>query len=231
MGSETQAQVRALVAPLTGDGALLKNALADVKPSYLALAYPHGARELAEGASSAAVDFARSIGLNLDVELVEVPAIGFVDAVAAVRRGVVRVKAVAKGTLNVHIALFDNAPNWLNTVLLYASSVIDALVYEGIGLGGVGYYTLGVEEAEELPRLPKFTELNPTEYFVLRLIAEGRHTASEIHEAYTRQYSSISRQMVNAALARLRDRGLVEMTGGGSTFIYRLTDVGRILVG
>jgi len=220
-----------LVAPLAGDGALLKNALADVKPSYLVLAYPRGARALAEGAASAAMDFASSMAKNLGVELVEVPAIGFVDAVAAVRRGVVHVKAVAKGTLEVHIALFDNAPNWLNTVLLYSSSVIDALTWEGIGLGAVKYYSIGVEEAEELPRLPKYSELNPTEYFVLRLIAEGRHTAAEIHEALNRQYGSISRQMVNAALARLKAKGLVEMTGGGSTFIYRLTDVGRLIVG
>ena len=230
MGSETQAQVRVLVAPLAGDGALLKSALADVKPSYLALAYPHGARELAEGAASAAVDFAHSIGLSLGVELVEVPSVVLIDAVASVRRGVMHVKAVAKGTLDVHIALFDNAPNWLNTVLLYASSVVDALTWEGIGLGAVRYYSIGVE-AEELPRLPRFTELNPTEYFVLRLIAEGRHTAVEIHEAFNRQYGSISRQMINAALARLRDRGLVEMTGGGSTFIYRLTETGRLIVG
>jgi len=75
------------------------------------------------------------------------------------------------------------------------------------------------------------TELNPTEYFTLKLIAEGRHTAVEIHEAYTRQFGSISRQMINAALARLRDRGLVEVHGGGSTFIYRLTEVGRLIVG
>jgi len=88
------------------------------------------------------------------------------------------------------------------------------------------------EDAEELPRLPKFTELNPTEYFTLKLIAEGRHTAVEIHDAYTRQFGSISRQMINAALARLRAKGLVEVHGGGSTFIYRLTEVGRcILVG
>jgi len=119
MGSETQAQVQVLVAPLAGDGALLKNALADVKPSYLALAYPHGARELAKKAEEAAVDFARSMAKNLGVELVEVPSVGFVDAVAAVRRGVVHVKAVAKGILEVHVALFDNAPTWLNTVLLY----------------------------------------------------------------------------------------------------------------
>jgi len=231
MGSETQAQVQVLVAPLAGDGALLKNALADVKPSYLALAYPHGARELAEGAASAAREFAHSMAKNLDVELVEVPSVGFVDAVAAVRRGVMHVKAVAKGILEVHVALFDNAPTWLNTVLLYASSVVDALVYEGIGLGGVSYYSIGVEEAEELPRLPRIVELNPTEYFTLKLIAEGRHTAVEIHEAYTRQYGSISRQMINAALARLKAKGLVEVHGGGSTFIYRLTDMGRILVG
>jgi len=230
MGSETQAQVQVLVAPLAGDGALLKNALADVKPSYLALAYPHGARELAKKAEEAAVDFARSMAKNLGVELVEVPSVGFVDAVAAVRRGVVHVKAVAKGILEVHVALFDNAPTWLNTVLLYTASVVDALVYEGIGLGGVSYYSIGVE-AEELPRLPKFTELNPTEYFTLKLIAEGRHTAVEIHDAFNRQFGSISRQMINAALARLRDRRLVEMTGGGSTFIYRLTEVGRLIVG
>jgi DNA-binding transcriptional ArsR family regulator len=227
---EAKAQVQVLVAPLAGDGALLKNALADVKPSYLALAYPHGARELAEGAASAARDFAGSMAKNLGVEFVEVPSVGFVDAVAAVRRGVMRVKAVAKGILEVHIALFDNAPTWLNTVLLYASSVVDALVYEGIGLSGVSYYTLE-EGAEELPRLPRIVELNPTEYFTLKLIAEGRRTASEIHDSFNRQFGSVSRQMVNAALARLRDRGLVEMTGGGSTFIYRLTEMGRILVG
>jgi DNA-binding transcriptional ArsR family regulator len=231
MGSETQAQVQVLVAPLAGDGALLKSALADVKPSYLALAYPHGARALAEKAALAARDFASSMAKNLGVELVEVPSVGFVDAVAAVRRGVVHVKAVVKGILEVHVALFDNAPTWLNTVLLYASSVVDALVYEGIGLGGVSYYSIGVEEAEELPRLPKFTELNPTEYFVLRLIAEGRRTAVEIHDAFNRQFGSISRQMINAALARLRDRGLVEVHGGGSTFIYRLTEVGRLIAG
>ena len=226
-----EAKAQVLVAPLAGDGALLKNALADVKPSYLALVYPHGARELAEGAASAAMDFAGSMARDLGVELVEVPSVGFVDAVAAVRRGVMRVKAVAKGTLEVHVALFDNAPTWLNTVLLYASSVVDALVYEGIGLGGVSYYSIGVEEAEELPRLPKFTELNPTEYFTLKLIAEGRRTASEIHDSFNRQFGSVSRQMVNAALARLRDRGLVEMTGGGSTFIYRLTERARLIVG
>jgi len=163
MGSETQAQVQVLVAPLAGDGALLKNALADVKPSYLALAYPHGARELAKKAEEAAVDFARSMAKNLGVELVEVPSVGFVDAVAAVRRGVVHVKAVAKGILEVHVALFDNAPTWLNTVLLYASSVVDALVYEGIGLGGVSYYTaLGWEPRSCLGCLSSLNSTQPS---------------------------------------------------------------------
>jgi hypothetical protein len=230
METQTQAQVRALVAPLASDsGVLLKRAVADVKPGYLVLAYPHGVRALVDGAVSATMDFAGSIGLSLGVELAEVP-VRLVDAMVSVRRAIIRVRGVVKNVLDVHIALFDNAPNWLNTVLLYASSVVDALVYEGIGLGAVSYYSIGVE-AEELPKPPRFIELNPTEYFTLKLIAEGRRTASEIHEAFNRQFGSISRQMVNAALARLRDRGLVEMTGGGSTFIYRLTDVGRLIVG
>lgn len=226
MGSKSQT---VLVAPLASDsGVLLKRAVADVKPGYLVLAYPHGVRALVDGAVSATMDFADSIGLSLGVELAEVP-VRLVDAMASVRRAIIRVRGVVKNALDVHIALFDNAPNWLNTVLLYVSSVVEALTWEGVGLGGVRYYS--VEDTEELPRLPKFTELNPTEYFTLKLIAEGRRTASEIHDSFNRQYGSISRQMVNATLARLKAKGLVEVHGGGSTFIYRLTEVGRLIVG
>ena len=226
MGSKSQT---VLVAPLASDsGVLLKRAVADVKPGYLVLAYPHGVRALVDGAVSATMDFADSIGLSLGVELAEVP-VRLVDAMASVRRAIIRVRGVVKNALDVHIALFDNAPNWLNTVLLYVSSVVETLTWEGVGLSGVRYYS--VEDTEELFKLPKFVELNPTEYFVLRLIAEGRRTAVEIHDSFNRQFGSISRQMVNATLARLKAKGLVEVHGGGSTFIYRLTEMGRLIVG
>jgi len=226
MGSKSQT---VLVAPLASDsGVLLKRAVADVKPGYLVLAYPHGVRALVDGAVSATMDFADSIGLSLGVELAEVP-VRLVDAMASVRRAIIRVRGVVKNALDVHIALFDNAPNWLNTVLLYVSSVVETLTWEGVGLGGVRYYS--VEDTEELFKLPKFVELNPTEYFTLKLIAEGRRTASEIHDSFNRQYGSISRQMVNATLARLKAKGLVEVHGGGSTFIYRLTEMGRLIAG
>ena len=225
----------ALVAPLAGDsGVLIKRAIASVRPSYIFLAYPHGARELAKNAEEAAVDFAKSIGLSPSTHVVEVPN-KLIDAVASVRRSMISTVMALDGfhprvyLLRVYFALFDNAPNWLNTVLLYVASIVKSLTWEGIGLGGVVYYH--VDEAEGLPEPPQFVDLNPTEYLTLKLIAEGRHTAAEIHDAFNRQFGSISRQMINTALARLRDRGLVEMTGGGSTFIYRLTEVGRLIVG
>jgi hypothetical protein len=191
-----------LVAPLAGDGGvLLRRAIALARPSYIFLAVPQGVGEL--GDNAAVVEFARSIGLSPSIRVVEVPN-KLVDAVIAVRRSMISSVMVLDGfhprvyLLRVYFALFDNAPNWLNTVLLYTASVVRSLIWEGIGLGGVVYYH--VDEAE---------------YLILKIIAEGRTTAEEIHETYVKEVVPVSRQLIDATLARLNQYRLVNMIGSG----------------
>jgi len=206
-----------LVAPLAGDGGvLLRRAIALARPSYIFLAVPQGVGEL--GDNAAVVEFARSIGLSPSIRVVEVPN-KLVDAVIAVRRSMISSVMVLDGfhprvyLLRVYFALFDNAPNWLNTVLLYTASVVRSLIWEGIGLGGVVYYH--VDEAESLPEPPQFVDLNPTEYLILKIIAEGRTTAEEIHETYVKEVVPVSRQLIDATLARLNQYRLVNMISSG----------------
>lgn len=161
--------------------------------------------------------------------MVEVPG-KLVDAVIAVRRSMISSVTMLDGFHpRVYFALFDNAPNWLNTVLLYTASVVRSLTWEGIGLGGVVYYH--VDEAESLPEPPQFVDLNPTEYLILKIIAEGCTTAEEIHETYVREVVPVSRQLIDATLARLNQYRLVNMIGSGGNYHYQLTDLGRMIAG
>lgn len=224
-------RVYALVVPIEPGGAmgLLKRAVADLRPSFLVIARPQGVgASIADKVADAVVDFAKSIDLVLNAQVVEVPG-RLVDGVVAVRRAIMHAKVLANTTLYVHFAIFDGSPTWLNTVLLYTASVVRSLTWEFIGLGKVRYY--GVDGFEDLVKPARYVDLNPTEYLVLKIIARGHATAKEIHEVYVKEIEPVSRQLINATLARLNQRRLVNMVGSGKNYYYQLTNLGRMLVG
>ncbi|MFP3315939.1 MAG: hypothetical protein RXN91_06325 [Caldivirga sp.] len=224
-------RVYALVVPIEPGGAmgLLKRAVADLRPSFLVIARPQGVgASIADKVSDAVVDFAKSIDLVLNAQVVEVP-VKLVDGVVAVRRAIMHAKALANTTLYVHFAIFDGSPTWLNTVLLYTASVVRSLTWEFIGLGKVRYY--GVDGFEDLVKPARYVDLNPTDYLVLKIIARGHATAKEIHEVYVKEVEPVSRQLINATLARLNQRRLVNMVGSGKNYYYQLTNLGRMIVG
>jgi len=75
----------------------------------------------------------------------------------------------------------------------------------------VVYYR--VSDVEKLVKPPQYVDLNPTEYFILKIVASGRITARDIHETYKQSYGSISRQMVTQSWLGLVSVGSLKWRG------------------
>jgi DNA-binding transcriptional ArsR family regulator len=209
---------------------LIRRAVADFKPNYLFIAVPQDVSEdVVSGVSQDVDAFARSIGLNMGIDRVPIPgALG--DAVIAVRRAVVARKGFP---LTVNIALLDDAPNWLNVVLYSTAPIIKALVYEGISLGAIRYYTLNdARDVVEPLRIP-ITDLGGEAYTVLKLMAKvkGAVSADVINAMFNETGNKVSKRYILKLLDRLIEAGLVERIGSGNTYLYRLTPLGELLVG
>ena len=204
--------------------------MADFKPNYLFIAVPQDVSEdVVSGVSQDVDAFARSIGLNMGIDRVPIPgALG--DAVIAVRRAV----AARKGfPLTVNIALLDDAPNWLNVVLYSTAPIIKALVYEGISLGAIRYYTLNdARDVVEPLRIP-ITDLGGEAYTVLKLMSKvkGAVSADVINAMFNETGNKVSKRYILKLLDRLIEAELVERIGSGNTYLYRLTPLGELLVG
>ena len=213
-----------------GGSVLIRRAVADFKPNYLFIAVPQDVSEdVVSGVSQDVDAFARSIGLNMGIDRVPIPsALG--DAVIAVRRAVVARKGFP---LTVNIALLDDAPNWLNVVLYSTAPIIKALVYEGIGLGAIKYYTLNeTRDVVEPLRIP-ITDLGGEAYTVLKLMTKVKSAVSAdvINAMYNETGNKVSKRYILKLLDRLIEAGLVERIGSGNKFLYRLTPLGELLVG
>jgi hypothetical protein len=215
-----------------GGSVLIRNAIAEFKPNYLFIAVPQDVSEdVVSGVSQDADAFARSLGLNMGIDRVPIPsALG--DAVIAVRRAVVARKGFP---LMVNIALLDDAPNWLNVVLYSTAPIIKALVYEGISLGAIRYYTLNdARDVVEPLRIP-ITDLGGEAYTVLKLMAKvkgvGAVSADVINAMYNETGNKVSRGYILKLLNKLIEAKLVERIGSGNMYLYRLTQLGELLVG
>jgi hypothetical protein len=209
---------------------LIRRAVADFKPNYLFIAVSQDVSEdVVSGVSQDVDAFARSIGLNMGIDRVPIPgALG--DAVIAVRRAVVARKGFP---LTVNIALLDDAPNWLNVVLYSTAPIIKALVYEGISLGAIRYYTLNdARDVVEPLRIP-ITDLGGDAYTVLKLMAKvkGAVSADVINAMFNETGNKVSKRYILKLLDRLIEAELVERIGSGNTYLYRLTPLGELLVG
>jgi DNA-binding transcriptional ArsR family regulator len=224
-----QLEQSVLVVPV-GGSVLIRRAVADFKPNYLFIAVPQDVSEdVVSGVSQDVDAFARSIGLNMGIDRVPIPgALG--DAVIAVRRAVVARKGFP---LTVNIALLDDAPNWLNVVLYSTAPIIKALVYEGISLGAIRYYTLNeTRDVVEPLRIP-ITDLGGEAYTVLKLMAKvkGAVSADVINAMFNETGNKVSKRYILKLLDRLIEAELVERIGSGNMYLYRLTPLGELLVG
>ena len=218
-----------LVVPV-GGSVLIRRAVADFKPNYLYIAVPQDVSEdVVSGVSQDVDAFARSLGLNMGIDRVPIPgALG--DAVIAVRRAVVARKNYLP---SVNIALLDDAPNWLNVVLYSTAPIIKALVYEGIGLGAIKYYTLNETRDVVEPFCIPITDLGGEAYTVLKLMSKvkGAVSADVINAMYNETGNKVSKRYILKLLDRLIEAELVERIGSGNTYLYRLTQLGEMLVG
>jgi len=211
-----------LVVPV-GGSVLIRKAVDDFKPNYLFIAVP---QDVSEDVNA----FARSLGLNMGIDRVSIPG-ALDDAVIAVRRAIVARKGGF--ALTVNIALLDDAPNWLNVVLYSTAPIIKALVYEGISLGAIRYYTLNdARDVVEPLRIP-ITDLGGDAYTVLKLMAKvkGAVSADVINAMFNETGNKVSKRYILKLLDRLIEAELVERIGSGNTYLYRLTPLGELLVG
>ena len=223
-----------LVVPV-GGSVLIRNAIAEFKPNYLFIAVPQDVSEdVVSGVSQDADAFARSLNLNMGIDRVPIPRAPIPgvskDAVIAVRRAIVARKGFP---LTVNIALLDDAPNWLNIVLYSTAPIIKALVYEGISLGAIRYYTLNdARDVVEPLRIP-ITDLGGEAYTVLKLMAKvkGAVSADVINAMYNETGNKVSRGYILKLLNKLIEAKLVERIVSGNMFLYRLTPLGEMLVG
>jgi hypothetical protein len=209
---------------------LIRRAVADFKPNYLYIAVPQDVSEdVVSGVSQDVDAFARSLGLNMGIDRVPIPgALG--DAVIAVRRAIVARKG---SPLTVNIALLDDAPNWLNVVLYSTAPIIKALVYEGIGLGAIKYYTLNETRDVVEPSCIPILDLGGEAYTVLKLMTKVKSAVSAdvINAMYNETGNKVSKRYILKLLDRLIEAELVERIGSGNMYLYRLTQLGEMLVG
>jgi hypothetical protein len=204
------------------------------EPRYLIIVKPQGTQDaVVEGAS--ALYFASQIGLLAEIQVV--PVVGsLVDDATTVRRVILGIRQAGNWHLSVFFALFDNADNWVNLVLLTTAHVIRLLTWEGVSLGGVLYLHLDntgavTPQRLELPPLVDFARLGKTAYNVLKVIADGVDTARDVHRVYVREYGEVSRRLIIKALGRLVKAGLVERSGAANNYKYTLTPLGRLIAG
>jgi hypothetical protein len=213
--------------------ALMKVAGCSRGPRYLIIVKPQGTQEAVVGGAGA-LYFTRQIGLLAEIQVV--PVVGsLVDDATTVRRAILGIRQ-GNEHLSVFFALFDNADNWVNIVLLTTAQVIRLLTWEGVNLGGVLYLHLDntgevTPQRLELPPLVDFGRLGKPAYNVLKVIAGGVDTAREVHRAYVREYGEVSRRLIVKALGRLIKAGLVERSGAANNYKYTLTPLGRLIVG
>jgi hypothetical protein len=205
------------------------------EPRYLILVKPQGMRGNTEAVVEDVLNFARQIGLPVEIQVV--PVVGsLVDDVASVRRAILGVGQAGNWHLRVFFALFDNADNWVNLVLLTTAQVTRLLTWDGVNLGGVLYLHLDntgsvTTQRLELPPLVDFGRLGRPAYNVFKVIAGGVDTAREVHRVYVREYGEVSRRLIIKALGRLVKAGLVERSGAANNYRYTLTPLGRLIVG
>jgi hypothetical protein len=224
-----------LVVPV-GGSVLIRRAVADFKPNYLFIAVPQDVSEdVVSGVSQDADAFARSLNLNMGIDRVPIPRAPVPgvseDAVIAVRRAIVARKGFP---LTVNIALLDDAPNWLNIVLYSTAPIIKALVYEGISLGAIRYYTLNDAWDVVEPSCIPILDLGGDAYTVLKLMAKAKIAVGAdviINAMYNETGDKVSRGYILKLLNKLIEAKLVERIVSGNMFLYRLTPLGEMLVG
>jgi hypothetical protein len=190
--------------------------------------------DVVSGVSQDADVFARSLNLNMGIDRVPIPRVPIPgvskDAVIVVRRAIVARKGFP---LTVNIALLDDAPNWLNIVLYSTAPIIKALVYEGIGLGAIKYYTLNDAWDVVEPLCIPILDLGLDAYTVLKLMAKVKSAvgADVINAMFNETGNKVSRGYILKLLNKLIEAKLVERIVSGNMFLYRLTPLGEMLVG
>jgi hypothetical protein len=181
---------------------------------------------LSGDALSALAEFTSQVyqDLNLKVEqFVLNPRAGLVDTVAGLRSFI---EDYAPCSLTIGIA----GDRWLATVLGFLAMTIAAVGgFTNISVDRV--FTMPDKgESVDWPITPRLINLSLTEYRVLRLICDGHSLAKEIVKAYASRFSeSISIQVVERVLAKLRARGLVSAKPSGKAYLYDVAAVGRLI--
>jgi hypothetical protein len=120
---------------------------------------------------------------------------------------------------------------WVATVLGFLAMVLATVGgFTGINVDRVFIVPGDKGEPVDWPIAPKLINISQTEYRVLRLICDGHGLAKEIVKAYASRFSeSVSIQVVERVLARLRARGLVEAKPSGRAYAYEVAQLGRLI--
>ena len=163
--------------------------------------------------------------LNIKVEqFILNPRASLVDTVAGLRTFI---EDYAPCGLVIGIA----GDRWVTTVLGFLAMTLAAVGgFTGINVDRVFIVPGDKGEPVDWPIAPRLINISQTEYRVLRLICDGHSLAKEIVKAYVSRFSeSISIQVVERVLAKLRARGLVTSKPSGKAYLYDVAAVGRLI--
>jgi len=163
--------------------------------------------------------------LNIKVEqFILNPRASLVDTVAGLRTFI---EDYAPCGLVIGIA----GDRWVTTVLGFLAMTLVAVGgFTGINVDRVFIVPGDKGEPVDWPIAPRLINISQTEYRVLRLICDGHSLAKEIVKAYVSRFSeSISIQVVERVLAKLRARGLVVSKPSGKAYLYDVAAVGRLI--
>jgi len=163
--------------------------------------------------------------LNIKVEqFILNPRASLVDTVAGLRTFI---EDYAPCSIVIGIA----GDRWVATVLGFLAMTLAAVGgFTGINVDRVFIVPGDKGEPVDWPITPRLINISQAEYRVLRLICDGHSLAKEIVKAYVSRFSeSISIQVVERVLAKLRARGLVTSKPSGKAYLYDVAAVGRLI--
>ena len=182
---------------------------------------------LSGDALSALAEFTSQVYQDLGIKVEQFilnPKASLIDTVAGLRSFI---EDYAPCSIVIGIA----GDRWVATVLGFLAMTLAAVGgFTGINVDRVFIVPGDKGEPVDWPITPRLINISQTEYRVLRLICDGHSLAKEIVKAYASRFSeSISIQVVERVLAKLRARGLVAPKPSGKAYLYDVAAVGRLI--
>jgi len=120
---------------------------------------------------------------------------------------------------------------WVTTILSFLAMTLATVGgFVNVSVDRVFIMPGDKGEPVDWPIVPRLIDLSLVEFRVLKLICSGYSLAKEIVKGYASKYGeAISLQAIERALAKLRNKRLVNSKHSGRALVYEVVQLGRLI--